>query len=98
MGAIAIVKLVAIALPLVVGGVTSILKLTRWGRNNKEALENVVDAVGQVRQQEGDVIDIIKIMAAKETTVDPAVVKTWKAAVDKVDPKQVVVKSKLKNK
>jgi hypothetical protein len=79
---------IAIALALA-PAIVAVLKLTAWGRANAQALEEVVDAVGQARKAQEPAVRILDIMGAKELgAVDAEVVAAWKRAVAKRDPKR----------
>jgi hypothetical protein len=81
---VAIVTAIIVALPLIVW----LLKQTAWGKANAAALDELVDAVGKARRESPIYAEpILKTMKDKEKTAPPDVVRMWKAAVLRRDPK-----------
>ena len=69
--------------------VVAIIKTTAWGKAHREALDAVVDAVGQAKAAGLPATEIMKIMTGKEATAALDVINAWKDARDRVDPKPV---------
>jgi len=78
-----VISIAVIAAPIVL----ALIKLTAWGRANKEALDAVVDSVGKARRMGRPAQAILKTMETKEKTATPNAVRAWKRIVRRVDPK-----------
>lgn len=65
----------------------AIIGLTQWGKSHKGALDEVVEVVGQMKKANSPISNLLQLMSAKEKSASPSVVKAWKKARDRRDPK-----------
>ena len=79
-----LIGLVVALAPLII----AFIKLTGWGKANREALDQVVDAVGSARRSQLPAESILGKMKRKENDAPPRVVQAWKKAVRRRDPKK----------
>lgn len=69
--------------------IAAIVGLTSWGKNHKDALDTVVDVVGQMKRAQLPATELPRLMKLKATdpTTRRGVVNTWKKARARRDPK-----------
>jgi hypothetical protein len=77
---ITILQLSIVLLPILIGGTIAILKLTKWGRANQEALNTVSSGIEIAKNTTGEVRTVLDELTGAEEVKPLAVVKAWKAA------------------